>query len=153
MKTGTVAKRFDLDQKTIKIWTDMFPGYFTPEGRGEGRTQRDFQMEDLIVLNTIKNDRARNIPFEQIAAKLAAGDLDTNLPPEFTSIEGENAIAVYSQIKGFQIQIEGLLQEVDRLRRDGKDKDEKIERLNREIGKWQAMYEMLKEQNEDDNHG
>ena len=150
MKTGTVAKRFDLDQKTVKTWTDMFPGSFTPEGRGEGRTQRDYQMEDLLVLNTIKNDRARNISFEQIAAKLAAGDLDTNLPPEFTSIEGDSAIAVYSQIKGYQIQIEGLIQEVDRLRKDGKDKDEKIERLNREIGKWQAMYEMLKEQNEDD---
>lgn len=149
MKTGTVAKRFDLDQKTVKIWTDMFPDYFTPEGRGEGRTQRDYQMDDLLILNTIKNERAKNVPFEQIAAKLAGGDIDTNLPPEFTSIEGDSAIAVYSQLKGYQIQLEGLLQEVDRLRKDGKEKDEKIERLNREIGKWQAMYEMLKEQNED----
>lgn len=150
MKTGTVAKRFDLDQKTVKMWTDMFPDYFTASALGEGRTQREYQMEDLAVLNTIKNERSRNVPFEQIGAKLAAGDFDTNLPPEFTAIEGENAIAVYSQIKGFQIQIEGLLQEVERLRRDGKEKEDKIERLNREIGKWQAMYEMLKEQMEED---
>ena len=150
MKTGTVAKRFDLDQKTIKIWTDMFPDYFTDGALGEGRTQRDYQMEDLSILNTIKIERSRNIPFEQIGAKLAAGDIDSNLPPEFTSIEGDNAIQVYSQIKGFQIQIEGLLEEVDRLRKDGKEKEDKIERLNREIGKWQAMYEMLKEQTDDD---
>lgn len=150
MKTGTVAKRFDLDQKTVKIWTDMFPDYFTDGALGEGRTQRDYQMEDLAILNTIKIERARNTPFEQIGAKLAAGDIDNNLPPEFASIEGDNAIAVYSQIKGFQIQIDNLLQEVDRLRKDGKEKDDKIERLNREIGKWQAMYEMLKEQTDDD---
>src|SRR6187549_222517 len=72
MKTGTVAKRFDLDQKTIKIWTDMFPDYFTDGALGEGRTQRDYQMEDLSILNTIKIERSRNIPFEQIGAKLAA---------------------------------------------------------------------------------
>jgi DNA-binding transcriptional MerR regulator len=150
MKTGTVAKRFDLDQKTIKMWTDMFPDYFSEGALGEGRTQRDYQMEDLPILNTIKIERSRNVPFEQIGAKLAAGDIDSNLPPEFTSIEGDNAIAVYSQIKGFQIQIEGLLQEVERLRKDGKEKEDKIERLNREIGKWQAMYEMLKEQMDDD---
>ena len=41
-------------------------------------------------------------------------------------------------------------EEVDRLRKDGKEKDDKIERLNREIGKWQAMYEMLKEQTDED---
>ena len=151
MKTGTVAKRFDLDQKTIKMWTDMFPDYFSEGALGEGRTQRDYQMEDLPILNTIKIERSRNVPFEQIGAKLAAGDIDSNLPPEFTSIEGDNAIAVYSQIKGFQIQIEGLLQEVERLLKDGKEKEDKIERLNREIGKWQAMYEMLKEQMDDDN--
>ncbi|MEZ4672535.1 MAG: MerR family transcriptional regulator [Anaerolineae bacterium] len=150
MKTGTVAKRFDLDQKTIKMWTDTFPDHFSEGARGEGRTQRDYQMEDLWVLNTIKIERTRNVPFEQIAAKLAAGDIDTNLPPEFTSIEGESAIAVYSELKGYQIQIESLTQEVDRLRADGKEKDEKIERLNREIGKWQAMYEMLKEQRDND---
>ena len=90
------------------------------------------------------------MPFEQIGAKLAAGDVDTNLPPEFTSIEGENAIAVYSQIKTFQMQLDSLSQEVDRLRKEGKEKEDKIERLNREIGKWQAMYEMLKEQTDDD---
>jgi DNA-binding transcriptional MerR regulator len=146
MKTGTVAKRFDLDQKTIKIWTDMFPDHFSEGARGEGRTQRDYLMEDLWVLNTIKIERTKNVPFEQIGAKLAAGDIDTDLPPEFTSIEGESAIAIYSELKGYQIQIEHLTQEVERLRKEGKEKEEKIERLNREVGKWQAMYEMLKAQ-------
>ena len=61
-----------------------------------------------------------------------------------TSIEAENADGSY------QIQIESLTQEVDRLRKDGKEKDEKIERLNREIGKWQAMYEMIKDQQDDE---
>lgn len=150
MKTGTVAKRFDLDQKTIKMWTDMFPSYFSDGALGEGRTQRDYQVEDMAIINTIKIERARNVPFEQIGARLAAGDIDHNLPPEFAAIEGENAIAIYSQIKSFQVQIDSLLQEVERLRKDSKEKEDKIERLNREIGKWQAMYEMLKAQTEDD---
>jgi DNA-binding transcriptional MerR regulator len=150
MKTGTVAKRFDVDQKTIKIWTDMFPDYFSDGALGEGRTQRDYEMEDLIIINTIRVERAKNMPFEQIGAKLAAGDLNTDLPPEFASIDGDSAIAVYSQIKGFQVQIDNLSQEVERLRKEGKEKDDKIERLNREIGKWQAMYEMLKEQEDED---
>jgi DNA-binding transcriptional MerR regulator len=150
MKTGALAKRFDLDQKTVKMWTDMFPGYFSDGALGEGRTQRDYQVEDMAIINTIKIERSRNVPFEQIGARLAAGDIDNNLPPEFAAIEGENAIAIYSQIKSFQVQIDSLIQEVERLRKDGKEKEDKIERLNREIGKWQAMYEMLKEQTDDE---
>lgn len=41
----------------------------------------------------------------------------------------------------------------DRYREDIQTKDKRIEELSREVGKWQAMYEILKERFEDeDNH-
>jgi DNA-binding transcriptional MerR regulator len=149
MKTGVLAKRFDLDPKTVTAWTDMFGEFFTSKARGEGRTQRDYQIEDLWVINTIRLERAQNAPFEQIRARLASGDLDTNLPPEFTTIDGDRAITVYAQLKSYELQIDTLTKEVERLRSDSKEKDELIQRLNREIGKWQAMYEMLKEHDDE----
>ncbi len=94
MKTGTVAKRFDVDQKTIKIWTDMFPDYFSDGALGEGRTQRDYQMEDLIIINTIRVERAKNMPFEQIGAKLAADQAASDLRVAQAEAEKRRAAAV-----------------------------------------------------------
>jgi DNA-binding transcriptional MerR regulator len=150
MKTGTVAKRFDLDPKTVTGWTDMFAEFFTTKAKGLGETQRDYQTEDLWVINTIKVERSKNTSFEQIRARLTSNDFDKNLPPEFTTIEGDNAITVYSQLKVYELQVETLTREVERLRQDGKEKEEKIERLNREIGGLMAELRILKEQSKND---
>jgi predicted nuclease with TOPRIM domain len=71
--------------------------------------------------------------------------MDTRLPPEFASLDGEQAIAVYTEVAALRSQNETLAEENERLRGEVAAKDEKIERLNREVGKWQALYEMLKE--------
>jgi DNA-binding transcriptional MerR regulator len=154
MKTGRAAKIFGVDPNTITDWTDRYHEYFTSDAQGHDRTQRDYHPEDLIVINTIKNLRSRNTDWENIAARLAAGDREATLPPEAMSIQGETAITVYAQLKALEVQLTNANQEIERLRRERKDDQERYEanvaELNREIGKWQAKYEILREQMEDD---
>ncbi len=145
MKTGAVAKRFGVDPNTITDWTKRFKEFFTPEALADDKTQRDYQPEDVIVLNTIRAERARNANWEQIRAKLRAGDRDANLPPEFTTIDGESAITVYTELRELRSQLATANQEIERLREEGRSKDADIRALEREVGKWQAKYEMLQE--------
>ncbi len=161
MKTGTVAKRFDLDPKTVTGWTDMFAEFFTTGAKGEGQTQRDFQPEDLWVINTIKLERSRNAPFEQIRARLASRDFDTNLPPEFTTIEGDSAITVYAEMREMRVKLENAEAEIERLREQVDDErkraDEqlrteremnqaKLEQLIVEKTEWRMRYQSLLKQ-------
>lgn len=166
MKTGTVAKRFDLDPKTVTGWTDMFAEFFTSSAKGEGQTQRDYQPEDLWAINTIKIERSKNAPFEQIRARLASHDFDTNLPPEFTTIEGDSAITVYAEMREMRVKLENAEAEIERLyrvieddRKQAEDKlqDERkrsdveretyqarIEKLIEEKTEWRMLYQNLK---------
>jgi DNA-binding transcriptional MerR regulator len=149
MKTGRVAKMFGRDPKTIMKWADTFPDFFTPEARGEGGEQREFNHMDLIALNTIKYLMGQREDQQTINVKMEAGYRETSLPPEFASLESDKALAVYAEMGSLKAENSTLKEQLR-----GKDeiidkKDNEIARLNREIGKWQAMYDMLKEQNED----
>jgi DNA-binding transcriptional MerR regulator len=150
MKTGKVAKLFGIDPKTVTGWVDEFAEFFSDAAKGEGSTQREYLPEDLIVLNTIKVERVKRSETEQIRAVLASGHREVNLPPQATVIGGDAAITVYAQMKELEVKLDLAEAEIDRLRNDGKEKDEKIDRLNREIGKWQTRYEILQEKQDDD---
>jgi DNA-binding transcriptional MerR regulator len=155
MKTGSVAKRFKIDPKTVKAWTDEFSEFFSDNARGiaDGQLQRFYEPEDLIVLNTIRSERAQRVPPEQIHAKLTAGERNRNLPPELTQIEGSNAIAVYSQMSATQMQLQKAEDEINRLREEVKAERTINAELNREIGKWQTLAEVYKEQLRQQNDG
>lgn len=150
MKTGKVAKLFGIDPKTVTGWVDEFDEFFSAAAKAEESTQREYLPEDLIVLNTIKVERVKRSEVEQIRAVLASGHREINLPPQATVIGGDAAIAVYAQMKELEVKLDESTREIERLRKDGKEKDEKIEKLNREIGKWQTLYEMLKDDADDD---
>ena len=91
MRTGKVAKLFGVDTNTVADWTLRFSDFFTPEARGEVHSQREYQPEDLIVVNTIRMERKQNATWEKIRADLAAGHRVTQLPPEAMNIQGDNA--------------------------------------------------------------
>ena len=157
MKSGQVGQLFKRDPKTIKDWTDEFEEFFTKEALGEQGRQREYSPEDLIILNTINNAKGERLEAEQIRAKLAAEDLDVNLPPEATTIQGDKAMAVYNEIRHHKTQAANALAEAERLRNEldnektlnrkiQQELSDKLIAANREAATWQARYEMLKEQ-------
>lgn len=148
MKSGEVAKRFKIDPKTVKAWVAEYPEFFSKGAKGEveGQLQVTFEPADLVTLNTIRVERSLKSDKETIRAKLAAGERHESLPPEFTTIEGDNAIVVYTQLKALEVRVQTLQEEVERLRGVEQSKEQTIAELNREVGKWQARYEILKEQ-------
>jgi DNA-binding transcriptional MerR regulator len=153
MKTGEVAKRFSKDPKTIRAWTDEFAEHFNPLALGINGDQRDYTPGDIITLNTIRLSKGRDMPTEQIAARLAAKDFDSNLPPDFQTIEGDNALTVYSQMKSLEVLLDNARSEIDRLRQqlseDRKHYETRIEQLIRQSTEWEVRYKMLKDKDED----
>ena len=149
MRTGKVAKLFGVDTNTVADWTLRFSDFFTPEARGEVHSQREYQPEDLILVNTIRVARKQNATWEKIQADLAAGHRVTQLPPEAMSIQGDNAMQVYTELRTLQLELKGSLEENARLRTELSTKDaamsekeKEIRELERAVGRWQAMAEM-----------
>src|SRR4051812_23575399 len=116
MKTGKAAKLFGVDPNTIMDWTSRFPGFFTAESKGEVHSQREYQPEDLITLNTIRVARKQNAPWEKIRADLEAGERETMLPPEAMTLEGESALTLYSELRTTQLELRNTKEENERLR-------------------------------------
>ena len=136
MKTGAVAKRFGLDPNTITDWTDRFKEFFAAEAiPSDERKQRDYQPEDIVVLNTIRAYRARNIPWDEINVHLKGGERETNLPPEFVSIDGGSAITVYAEMREMRAKLDLAESEIERLRKKNDDD-------------WNRMNEQMKMERE-----
>ncbi len=153
MRTGEVAKRFSKDPKTIRSWTDEFAEHFNQQALGKEGDQRDYTPGDIITLNTIRLSKSKDMPYEQIAARLSAKDFDANLPPDFQTIEGDNALTVYSQMKSLEVLLTSAQSEIERLREqvadDRKHYETRIEQLIRQATEWEIRYKMLKEKDDD----
>lgn len=153
MKTGEVAKRFSKDPKTIRSWTDEFSDFFNAQALGKEGDQREYTPGDIVTLNTIRLSKAKDMPYEQIAARLTAKDFDSNLPPDFQTIEGDNALTVYSQMKSLEVLLSSSQAEIERLRQqvadDRKHYEGRIEQLIRQATEWEIRYKMLKEQDDE----
>lgn len=142
MKSGKLAKLFSVDIKTLYRWTDEYSEFFSSDARGIGRTQREYGPQDMIVINTIMKLRQQRAEPEKIRAQLAAGDFDTTLPPEATSIEGENAVMVYTQLRVLEQQVNLEKTRADTAEAAFEKERERNENLLREVGKWQALAEL-----------
>ncbi|MBA3867838.1 MAG: MerR family transcriptional regulator [Anaerolineae bacterium] len=146
MKTGKAAKLFGVDPNTIMDWTSRFPGFFTAESKGEVHSQREYQPEDLIILNTIRVARKQNAPWEKIRADLEAGERETTLPPEAMTLEGESALTLYSELRTTQLELRSTKEENERLRASLSEKDKALMDKSEEVGKWKALaalYEQM----------
>ena len=145
-KTGRIAKMFGIDPKTIYSWVDRYSDFFSSEARAEDSKYRSFTPDDMIILNTIRIERAGGTDWDDLLVKLKSGYRDTNLPPEATTIEGDTAIVLYVEINTLRAKLENSENERERLREDSEKKDDKIAVLNREIGKFQARLEIAQEE-------
>jgi len=148
MKTGAVAKRFNVDPNTITAWTDRFAEFFTPEAKAQDNTQRDYQDEDIVVLNTIRTARVTNTPWDDIRAMLNSGQRDGKLPPEFTNMDGTQVAAVYLDMREMVVRLNYAQAEIKRLSEADAAKQElltvqqkRIEELLKEVGKVESLRE------------
>lgn len=150
MKTGKVARLFGKDQNTILDWSTRFAEFLTPEARKEGRAQRDYQSEDLVVINTIRilRDVQGVVDWEEIRARLAAGEREAQLPPEATDIQGEDAVTVYTNLKTLELRNEFLTKRIEELENDHREEVESLKsELQQEREKLQGEIRRLDREN------
>src|SRR5690554_2628798 len=121
MKTGSVAHRLGIKSpKTIISWTEMFSEFFSEGAKGINGLQRDYNHNDVAILNTIRVARQRDTHWEEIRKALAEGYIEANLPLEAAVIEGENALAIYGQIKNLEAALANANAELERVRTESK---------------------------------
>ena len=155
MKTGKAAKVFGLDPKTITNWTDnaLLSKFFSRDALGEvGASQRDYNEADILILNTIRLERSRGSDWLRIAELLEAGTRDTDLPPTAMMVETTMPIAQFGKIATLLAERDGLRSEVERLNGELEKRDmtidrqqQRIEDLNRQIGRLEGRIEQIKE--------
>jgi DNA-binding transcriptional MerR regulator len=159
MKTGKVAKSLGVDQKTITNWTDhlLLRRFFSKEALGEaGQTQRDYTEYDLLILNTIRAERAKNSDWAEIAEILESGKFDQQLPPTALLVESSAPIQQYGRIMVLTMERDAALKEAEQLKRASESKDatidtlqQEIRKLNREIGRLEGKMEMMQEEEDE----
>jgi DNA-binding transcriptional MerR regulator len=159
MKTGELAKMMGLNPKTITNWTDQedLSRFFTPEAKSEGDgtgSQRDYSMDDVLVINTIRVHKTRQNTWRDVAVLLDTGHRETDLPLSANltkTISPADQIAQVMVIKAERdtalAQLQDSLFEIDRLRKEIKDEREnanaEIIKLNREIARLEIQLEMI----------
>lgn len=158
-RSGDVAKMLNVTRKTIANWTDApeLQPYLTEGARGQGgRTtgQREFTMQDVYILNTVRSNKTRTNTWADIAAIVAEeANWNTNLPPSAFLVEtispAEQMQALMVAQKDLEVaraHIEQLERQLDASRLDEKEAQKEIIRLNRQI----AVLEYRLEQAEAD---
>jgi len=163
MKTGKAAKALDVDPKTVINWTDTdgFAEFFSSGALGrDGRTQRDFNESDLVVLNTIRVRRNLGDSWEDIETYLRSGKRETELPPTAMLVETSAPIAQYGRVVALTAERDAALARVKELEKqlveskeENKELQERLLRdtqaLYKEIGSLQAKLEIY-ERNKDE---
>src|SRR5436190_1688243 len=100
MKSGRIAKSLGVDVKTIINWSShpLLQKFFSPGASKPEQYQRDFNEEDLLVLNTIRIYRTKNADWSEISVLLENGERITELPPNALLVETTAPIAQYGRM-------------------------------------------------------
>jgi DNA-binding transcriptional MerR regulator len=145
VKTSRAAKLFKVDFKTIVSWTNTFSKFFS-EGANNPK-QRNYDPDDLILLNTIQTLRAKGDALPDIHIQLEGGYRNAALPPTEVAMGAEQTMTVYAQLKQYQAEVEHLTKALEEEKAEKKagfqERDERIISLNREIAVLQYRLEQL----------
>jgi hypothetical protein len=121
MKTGKVAKALGIDLKTVTNWIQRneLKDFFSPGAKLEsGKTQRDFDFNDQVLLNTIRYFRGEQgeKDWEKIASEIRSGYRQTEMPDSFYTTETTTSMQVYIQMLDVKNRLEIISSERDQLR-------------------------------------
>lgn len=155
MKTGEIAKSLGVHPKTINLWVDRdeFEGLFSPGAtKNSGKAQRDFDLNDQVLLNTIRflrNEEGLK-DWNAIAIKIHDGYRQNDMPAEYFVTENTTPVRAFTTLIEVRKQLEQVVKERDQLleelnlERENRRKAEA--ELNREIGKLEGQLEFLRKQ-------
>lgn len=136
-RAGNIANRLGVHPDTIRDWTDLFADFFSANAKkGEG-VRREYDLNDEIVLNTINELRKKENDFEQIRARLTAGERITLLPSINQPVPPESALQIYEKVTRLETQLEEARKRLELM--DAKDQE--IIRLNRQIAVLEYQLE------------
>lgn len=154
-----------LNPKTITNWTDQedLAVFFSDDARrnDESSSQREYDEEDIFVINTIRAQKTRQNTWKDVAKILATGHRETELPITATltrSISPADQVAAMMMIKAERdtalAQLQDASFEIDRLRKEVREQREEagkeIIELNRQIARLELKLELLEEKFRDE---
>jgi DNA-binding transcriptional MerR regulator len=146
MKTGEAAKRLGVSNKTILNWTERFENFMSENAKPGAGLQRDFNTDDLNVLNTVMVESTHGTSWDRIEKLLAAGTRNTELPPETSVLAGESAIMVSQQLTVLKMERDQLAERLAESNAEKKEAAATIRELEREIGRRDMKIETLEEE-------
>jgi len=158
MKTGEIAKMMGVSPRTITNWTeqDELQPYFSDQARLTDGFQRECSSEDIMVINTIRLQKNRRNTWADVAVILSTGHRETELPITAAltkSISPADHVAQMMLIKAERdtalAQLQDAMFEIERARKETKEKDTTINELYKRLGRLEAQVEMLQARLED----
>jgi DNA-binding transcriptional MerR regulator len=162
-RTGDVAKMLNVTRKTIANWTDVpeLQPYLSERARGQGgrtASQRQFTMQDVFVLNTVRSNKTRMNKWSDITALLDDDSkIDRELPPSallvetISPVEQMQALLVAQKdLEVARAHIEQLQAQLEAAQLDSKEAQKEIIRLNRQIAVLEYRLEQYEGSDDDD---
>lgn len=152
--TNDIAQVFSVTPQTVRNWCTDFTDYLSSEAAPDTPgTKRMFTEDDVKVFVLIREMTQRGSNYDEVRKALAdgkRGELPDQLPlnkDDYTSLLTEQEIYRLLPIIRQRDEAVGQLKQLQSER----DQDRQtIERLNREIGKLEALLEIEREKNSKD---
>jgi DNA-binding transcriptional MerR regulator len=85
MKPVDVAHKLSIGGSTVRAWSREFAPFLSPTAVGGDNRRRDFSVQDVSILNVIKQMTDRNTPREEIIAALTNCADDWRELPTFSA--------------------------------------------------------------------
>lgn len=175
MKTGEAAKLLGVDVGTVRNWIDHPASvpYFSQSALGKhGGAQRLLTESDILVLNTIRSLRAKNISdWAEIVRYLETGNREQDFPANAISMDmrtiplpqaeqSAKAMATLAERDAALVRVSELIAKVQELEEKltASEKEKivireeflrEISQLNRQIGRLEGRLEASKEDKTD----
>lgn len=141
MKTGEVASSLGVAVDTIRNWINQpaLNRFFSDSATGaDGTPQRTYIQDDVRILNTIRDLRARKITdWDAIATRLDNGYRVDELPQNATTTGTRTVPYEQAEQAALTTAIQARLEEaqtlIAELRQQNSEKEKKIEELQQEV--------------------
>lgn len=127
-------------RETIRKWSEVFAPFLSASARPKSGGHRFYDEGDLEVMLTIKEMRSRNITFDEITLALANNERTGTIePPKTLAVNHEEQFALLqSTVLSLQAEINKRDGHIERLESQLNAALEKIDKLNRLIGKLEG---------------
>jgi DNA-binding transcriptional MerR regulator len=108
--THHVQILYQITLETVRTWAQEFIEYLEPSANpGKGKT-RSFSENDMQVMGFIAEERAKNVPFDEIHVALKQGTRSAASLPEPKEVEAMGAQMADQDLEIQLVQVRGMLE-------------------------------------------